>query len=411
MKQNLSLVGSLVLICTSIVSCNSGTNNSSTIKPTVNNSVNLVVDSGINGIAYNRSYITLTICQVGTSNCQTIDHIVVDSGSTGLRINQSAIALNGITPLNYNGFPIYQCMQYAAGYAFGPVVNLDLRIAEESAFNIPVQIFEYNNPEMVPNSCSYGMPPANLAIGFGANGIIGINPISNPDNDYTPGGVYTCDGATCTEVSNPNSIPQILNINPIAAFVNDNNGVIFSLPKVESVATMESQFGTLTFGLNTQDNNQVSNSVSKLLGSPNTDIWPVGFFIANVGSQNTVAMFDSGTPTYAMDVPIALCPSPYENFYCPASGDYNVISMLSGVNGGSSTPFVSTVFNYTSFGGFATVMPYIGQSIVSIPSVANTLYGLPAFFGKSIYLGFKGAESTGAITPLGQGPAWGFSEN
>lgn len=409
-EKNLSLVSSLVVTCTSIIACNGGAN-SSVANPRVNNSVNLVVDGGINGTALNRSYITLTICQVGTSNCQTIDHIVVDSGSTGLRINQSALTVGGLTPLSYNGAPIYQCMQYAAGYAFGPVVNLDLRIAGESAFNIPVQIFEYNNPDMVPNSCSYGMPPANLATGFGANGIIGINPISNPNNDYTPGGVYTCDSNTCTEVSNPNNIPQVLNINPIAAFVNDNNGAIFSLPKVSSAATMESQLGTLTFGLNTQDNNQVSNSVSKLLGSPNTDTWPVGFFIANTGSQNTVAMFDSGTPTYSMNVPIPFCTSPYDNVYCPANGPYTIISMLSGVYGGTLIPLTSTIVNYSYLGGFTNVMPYLGQSIVSIPSVANTLYGLPAFFGNNIYLGFKGAGSSGSVTPLGQGPAWGISSN
>ena len=36
--------------------------------------------------AVNIPYVTLTICQPGTTTCQTIDHIEVDTGSSGLRI-------------------------------------------------------------------------------------------------------------------------------------------------------------------------------------------------------------------------------------------------------------------------------------------------------------------------------------
>ena len=410
MKKKSSLICSLSLLLISMTSCNSGTSNTTVPVAPVNNTVNLVVDSGINGTAWNRSYITLTICQPSTNNCQTIDHIIVDSGSTGLRINQAALSLSGLTALSSAGEPIYQCMQYAAGYAFGPVMSADVKIAGESAFNIPIQIFEYDNNPSVPESCTNGVQPANLITGFGANGIIGINPISNPNNDYTAGGVYTCNANTCTEVNDPNTtISQILNINPIAAFANDNNGAIFNLPAVNT-ASSESITGTLTFGLNTQTNNQVPTTINKLLGDSSTNYWPVGFFLANTGSQNTLAMFDSGTPYYAIYTPLlALCPTPFNYLYCPTSDSYALISMLSNFTGGSSTPFASVIANYSSLGGFAMIMPNLGGP--QDPLNTQTLYGLPAFFGNNIYLGFKGSGDIGANTPLGQGPAWGFISN
>jgi hypothetical protein len=58
-------------------------------------------------------------------------------------------------------------------------------------------------------------------------------------------------------------------------------------------------------------------------------------------------------------------------------------------------------------------MPYLGQSAPAIVGdVGSTinLYGLPFFFGRSIYFGFMGNSSTGVLTPLGQGPAWGYSD-
>ena len=121
-------------------------------------------------------------------------------------------------------------------------------------------------------------------------------------------------------------------------------------------------------------------------------------------------MFDSGTPYYAIYTPLlALCPTPFNYYYCPTSDSYALISMLSNAAGGSSTPFASVIANYSSLGGFAMIMPNLGGP--QDPLNTQTLYGLPAFFGNNIYLGFKGSGDIGANTPLGQGPAWGFISN
>lgn len=119
----LSIFG-LIVFC--LAACNNGSGSSSSSPVALESNVaSLIVDSGFNGKAFNRAFITITVCEPGSAtNCKTFDHILVDSGSTGLRINQSAMGSfsASLPAIEYNGVPLYTCMQYAGGYGFGPLL-------------------------------------------------------------------------------------------------------------------------------------------------------------------------------------------------------------------------------------------------------------------------------------------------
>ena len=86
----LTLAGALVLL---LCHCGGGSKplpSGGTPTPTDPNMVAVVVDSGPAGANYtNGIFATVTLCEPGTSNCQTIDHLLVDTGSVGVRVLES----------------------------------------------------------------------------------------------------------------------------------------------------------------------------------------------------------------------------------------------------------------------------------------------------------------------------------
>lgn len=373
------------------------------------NVVPLVVDKGYNGLASNTSFISLTVCIPNTNACQVLDHVFVDTGSTGLRINQSMLNI-GLMPLSYQGANLYQCMKFGEGYTFGPIVTADVRIGGENARNIPAQIFNDVDHNNVPADCSNGLPFADLN-NFGAKAIIGVNPYSNPNNNYT--GVYTCQESTsCNKINNPRNIPFKLNINPVAAFSKDNNGLILSLPAVTS-AESSPLSGYMVFGLDTQNNNRVNSSLVKVLGSPNPD-FQVGYFHANSNSLNdSYAIFDSGYQTYYFyDANMTQCTLPNpdgHSYYCPNSFPQYWNSRISSYDSTSIAGEINAlIINYEVTPGLHdTVVPALGEVASQIDNL--TIYGLPFFFGKKVYIGLMG--ESGNQTPLGTGPAWGYESS
>jgi hypothetical protein len=410
-KNRYSTLG---LFCTLfLAACGGGGGGSGSANTTnlPSNATLLTIGSGYNGQGWNRPYITVTICASNTTTCQTFDHVLIDSGSTGFRVDQSQLSgamLAALQPVTYNDLPLYQCMQYAAGYDFGPVVRADVKVSGEVASDIPIQIFNDTQPEpTIPMACTEGQGFADLTA-LGAQAIIGVNVFSNPNNNYTNGGVYTCvSESNCTQVNDPTTIPTVLNINPVAAFESDNNGVIFNLPDVPN-ATTSSMQGTVVFGLNTESNNIVPNDINTVLGNPSYS-YQIGAFYANTGSlEQTLSIFDSGTPTFDFYYTgintcsgIVYCPTTSPQTWNSTIFDYNTES--------HDVELVAQIVNYSTSTGNYALLPGIGA--VASPSGDLTIYGLPFFFGKSVYLGFMGESSAGVMTPLGMGPAWGFASN
>ena len=396
------------LVLTSLSACN-GTGSSTTTNA-VNNTVPLIVDSGYNGNANNRAFITITVCQPGTNICQSIDHVMVDSGSVGLHIASSQLTLTGLPPIEYNGNALYNCSQYDSGYNFGPMVTADIKIGGEIASNVPLSIFNDSAPSNVPSSCSNGQSLIDVASEFGAKAIMGVGVI-NPPNSLVYPGLYTCNSTSCTNLDSSAAINTSLVVNVISAFSQDNNGVIFNLPSVES-ATNTPVIGSLTFGINTQANNVPPQSLYVVNGNPNSyssGVGPVGYFMANNGSETTPAIFDSGTPTlqfYSATIP--QCTGVWAGTYCPDPSPQNWLPTVSSYNGNESIPLALSIVNYSSYFSPPAIFPGVGQ--VQAPS-SFTSFGLPFFYGNTIYARFANGNTVDNSTPLAVGPAWGFTSN
>ena len=199
-----------------VYGCGSG----NTATGSVNNVVPLVVDNGYNGNAVNEAFITITICQPGTNNCQTLDHVKVDSGSTGLHIDSSQLTLANLPAITYNNNPLFLCSTYGStsgggNAAFGSIVSADIKIGGEVARNAPLTLV--SNNQLIPNSCSHGLPFLNVYSLNGEKALMGVGPI-NPSNTLAYPSVYTCNNNNCKKLESGATISTPLDENIVSAF-------------------------------------------------------------------------------------------------------------------------------------------------------------------------------------------------
>ena len=86
------------------------------------NVVAIVVDSGPDNVEYvDGAFATVTLCEPGTTTCQTLDHFLVDTGSTGVRVLESAVSLALPALPATGGAGLAECLPFLDGSAWGPV--------------------------------------------------------------------------------------------------------------------------------------------------------------------------------------------------------------------------------------------------------------------------------------------------
>ena len=423
----------------------SGTNNTSTT--TINNTATLTASSGPNGLSagfVNGLYVSVTVCQHGTSTCTQIPNVQVDTGSIGLRLVPAALGSVMLTPINVGGSPLEECIQYGdTSYSWGPMELADVQIAGEKALNIPVQLLGQESApapsatsptasgvsclENTPMSTLPGTPPGNEATvaALGSNGILGIaGHIFDCGNgcttvSFTAGyPYYICPNGTCQAVGVPTADQAV---NPVSQFTGtDNNGVMITLPTVASSgATTVS--GTMNFGIATRTDNALGNANVYALDP--CDNFPTVTFngVSYTDSQcttNTGGMggfLDTGSNAlYVSDANtlksfgITDCASntPGFNFYCVNGG----MATLSGVTlvgfGGVGTATISLNINDAStlFTTNNEVFSDLGSDSVpgGNPSTDFWDLGLPFFFGRTVFFGIEGtATPVGVSVPNG----------
>jgi hypothetical protein len=355
------------------------------------NVVPIVVDTGTDGSAFNTPFVSVTVCQPGTTTCQTIDHVLVDTASYGLRVVASAVSsltLPGVS--NAAGQPVGECANFASGYAWGSVHRADIRLAGEVASNIPVHLVDDRTAGFatVPTACSN--TGANFGVGQGANGILGVG-FFNQDcgsacvSSAAPGLYFACPGGACTGTALAVA-SQVAN--PVPAFAVDNNGLVLTLADPPPGGT-ESLAGTLLFGIGTQSNNQLGGATVYAVNGQGD------FSTTYKGVTYPASFIDSGSnDVFFPDNTIPTCSG---GFYCPAS-----TLSLSAVN--TSTTGVSgsvafTVENLRSL-SVTTAAAHVGADIGLARSVD---WGLPFFFGRTVFVAMSGAS-----TPAGNGPYWAY---
>ena len=389
----------LVFACLGLISCGGGdgggTADGSGASGT--NQIAVVVDAGPPGVnVINMLYASATLCVPGTTHCQTIDHLLVDTGASGVRVLASALQPDVLAalPASTNGAaqPVAECMQFVSGYSWGSVRTADIKLGGEAASNARIQVIGDPALPAAPSACSSTGPALNTVQSLGANGIIGLSTFAQDCGQFcatqpSNGFYYACAGAAgCS----PTAVPIANQVwNPVALFPADNNGVVVSLPAVPSTGAAKVN-GTLTFGIGTQANNSLGSATVLTVDAT------YGEFSSTVNAVSYPGSFiDSGSNGLFYGSGLFPDCSFFLGFYCPPSPQAQS-GLLQGLNG-ATLAVDFTVSNPESL--LASNPAVNADAEIAGPGFGGVDWGLPFFFGRSIYVAIEGMS-----TPTVSGP-------
>lgn len=382
-----------------------GTANASaalSVTAALSNSAAIIVDSGPSGVngTINVPYVSVTVCRPGTTTCQTIDHVLVDTGSYGLRLLASTLSSTLALPTvkTASGADAGECGKFISGYTWGGVRQADVKLADEVASGISIQVIGDSGGSYTttPSSCSSAGNNLGTLSAMGAKGILGVGMFKQDcgtacANAAISGAYYACASGSCAASAMPLA-SQISN--PVAAFAVNNNGLLISLPAVGS-AGLTSVSGTLIFGVNTQSNNSIATeTIYKANNSGD-------FSTTYKGKTYSASFIDSGSNGYFFtDSTIRQCSG--GDFYCPAST--LALTATNTAADGSATGTVN--FNVVNMVGLASTISaaQVGGTVGSTTSSGNYFdWGLPFFYGRRVFVVMEGNTVAGKA-----GPYWAY---
>jgi hypothetical protein len=378
-----------------ITGCGGGGGNDTPSAPEANVQSVVIGPGPANNV--NLLFTTVTICAPGSAtNCQSIDHVLVDTGSTGLRILSSVLSPSLALPQQTDAAsnPIVACGQFVDGYTWGPVKIADVRMAQELASSVPIQVVADPAFSAVPTDCSGTAPASNTAQVFGANGLIGLNVFQQDCGDAcantaVPGAYYACPSSGCQPAQV--GLAQQLQ-NPVGMFSTDNNGIIIALPPISQNGAA-SVSGLLVFGIGTRGNNGLGNAQVIPL-DPNR-----ATFTTRLNGSITYpdSFIDSGSNGLYFSFPgLPACGSD-PVFHCPAS-----TQSFSASNQGISGPPSFVNFQVANADALFSSHPSFFAFNNLAGEGANSTsfdWGLPFFYGRTVYTAIEGRS-----TPAGTGP-------
>jgi Protein of unknown function (DUF3443) len=389
----LLIVGVLLLIAQATSKqCDSSSSSSSS---SINNSVAVAVNGGPTNNGFNQPFVSVTVCVPGSSNCQTIDGILLDTGSEGLRIVSSALRIPLPQQTNSAG-SVVECLPFLDSVTWGPVVTADVRMAGEQANGIPIQVIGTDTFPSIPSACSSQGSLEETADDLVANGILGIGlGIHDCGTDCAtvgasnPGLYYACPTNGACQITAQPVANQV--VNPVAQFTSDNNGFVVRLPSV-AAGGQPSVSGLLVFGIGTQSNNGLNNAQVFA-----TDAF--GNIQTTFNNQTYPAFLDSGSNgIFFLDSATTGLPRCKQSFgfYCPQS-----VVGFSATQVGSSRATAVVSFNAGNVDAVNTTFSAMSEATGENPGGFD--WGLPFFFGRSVYVAIAGRS-----TPSGNGPYWAF---
>lgn len=375
--------------------------------PSAPNVAPMIVDAGPAGASnvVNTPYVTVTVCTPDGASCQTIDHITVDTQSSGLRLIGSVLTLNLPVEKDANGNPIADCGAFADGYTWGPVKLANVTVAGRQATNIPVHVIgDSAYPDSTtPNDCKGSNKTAeNTVATFGANGILGVSVFKEDcgtvcATQAVPATYYTCPTpSTCT--GSATATNQQLQ-NPVPHFTTDNNGVIVQLPSI-SPSGATSVTGALILGIDTESNNTLGSRTMLSLDS-------AGDFPTMFNGQTLANSFiDSGSNGYFFPSTGSSLPActTQTGFYCPSSTQQFTASMQSASGNAMANNVQFNVANAdTLLNNNPSGRAFNDLAGAAPATVTGFDWGLPFFFGRSVYVAVEGQT-----TSAGSGPFMAF---
>lgn len=341
---------------------------------------------------------SIKLCTPNTSNCQVIPNILVDTGSYGIRLLKSAVpsSLQLSQIAGSGGNPIFECTQFASGYTWGSVQSADVVMAGETAYGLPLQVIDDVSSQpspAAPSSCTSVGKSIGNAAAMNANGILGIGfspydcgqfcSILSSNNIY-----FECPSSGCVSHAEPLNL-QVKN--PVPLFASDNNGIVIVLPQVPATGA-PSLAGSLIFGIGTRTNNALGQTaVIPLNASGNFTTVLNGKTFPNsfIDSGTNLLIFQDGATPLCTTILNAYCPTSTRQFTATLQGGASSVSVnFSVVNGDALNTTGNVLFN----------------DIAGNTADATSFnWGLPFFFGRSVYFAFSGA-----MTPAGSGPFVAF---
>jgi hypothetical protein len=358
----------------------------------------------------NGVFVSVTICVPGsTSQCVTVDNVLLDTGSTGLRVLSSALQNLPLPTVTSGSGTLANCIQYVdLTYNWGPVAIADVRMAGEVASGIPIAIIAApaSGFPAAPSGCSNGGVADNTVDTLSANGVFGVSFYAQdcgvacaPGTQANGGVYYSCTGSSC-DVTTLAAGSQVGN--PVAAFASDNNGILVSLPALPELGA-PSTLGTLTFGIGTQTDNGLGGAVIQapdVVGNITTQFNGASYSSSFIDSGSNGLYFLDSQTTGLPDCAVS------QGYYCPAATQTLVATNL-GANNTPTTvsfrvanadnlPLANWVFDdlagSSSIGGPASGLPALYFD-----------WGLPFFFGRTVYVAIEGRSTT-----TGAGPYWAY---
>jgi hypothetical protein len=376
---------------------------------TATNTLVATVDPGPHNIGYtNGLFASITLCVPGTTTCQTIDHLLVDTGSVGVRVLESELTVALPVAKDTSGVALAECTPFVDGTAWGPLRTADVKLGEETASNLPIQLIGEGAYAM-PSNCT-GTPITNFET-LAANGILGVGVYLQDCGDtctqsarskLNPGLYYAC-SSTKSSGCAITSVPLAQQVaHPVAAFPENNNGVIIQLPSIAATGAA-SVSGLLVFGIGTQSNNELGSATVLALddyGWVNTT-FPVGgtLYTSYIDSGSNGLFFLNAAKSN-----LKQCTGNLKDFYCPSS-TANLNATLSSVSGASAT-IAFSVANASKLDSQAYALSDLAGPMPGYPtdtSVPGFDWGLPFFFGRNVYTAIETKS-----TPGGNGPFFAF---
>jgi hypothetical protein len=344
----------------------------------------------------NKPCVQVTLCDPNTLACQTINDVLLDTGSYGFRVFKSVLTLPLQQVASGTG-SLAECVQFADfSSLWGPVMLANIKLGNEPQVQVPIQVVDASFAAIPSSSrCAPFTDTSGIThttdqtpSDAGFAGILGVGP-RGPDG----GLYYSCTGASCSPASTANQVT-----NPVSLLPQDNNGVIVHLPVVLPGGT-NTATGSLILGINTatHTNNVLSTSSATILPTDNS-----GDLDTNNGLQN--GFLDTGSNGIFFAGSLTLCSSnpndPLSSWFCPAS-----LTTLSATNAGISGTN-STTFNY-QIGNFLSLTSVASDKVfveLGGPSNFGFDWGLPFFYGRSVFVGMTGKSANLSTLPNVNGP-------
>jgi hypothetical protein len=381
---------------------------------------NNILPVEVNTLGYlNEPVVTLTICNPGTAGtgaevCRTIDRVLLDTGSSGLRIFGSLISGLTLTQMTTaGGKNVAKCTNYADGTAqWGPVKSADLKLGGETVFRVNVQVIDANYA-IIPTIPASGSTPAssdcdgaeNDPTLAGYNGILGVGVLDRDCGSLcvsssAPKLYFTCNSSSSVCISD--TVALALQVqNPVAAMtasstsdnIDDSNGSALILPSIPSTGAATA-LGYLVFGVGTRSNNVPGATATVFKTNEN------GYFTTTYAGRTLNSFIDSGSN--GLFFPATSQNPTCSNWFCPTKA-LNLTATQVAYTGGSTKAvsfqiinaeqvFVSQNYAYSNLGGEMLM--------------ATFDWGLPFFFGRTIYTGIRGKSAT--INGVDTGTTWPY---